>query len=148
MDSYAPRYANITSTALERAHFPIPSSSSTLSTHLCIREIHLRMTLLKLLQHLQLALLLTRRLPHLLLPLIIHHFLHHTPRLPIQIPELAIFRLNLGSVEEVGGVGDDGGPPLLLVGLVEVDGDVFTGGGGLERPGGFGGADFVGKGSL
>ena len=53
------------------------------------------MTLLKLLQHIQLALLLARRLPHLLLPLIIHHFLHHSPRLPIQIPQLAILRLYL-----------------------------------------------------
>lgn len=127
---------------------PPPSSLSPLSTHLRVREIHLRMTLLKLLQHVQLPLLLTRRLPHLLLPLIIHHFLHHTPRLPIQIPQLAILRLDLRGVEEVGGVGGDGGPPLLLVGFVEVDGDVFAGGGGLERPGGFGGVDLVGEGTL
>ena len=138
----------VISTALEDFSFAFPSSLNPLSTHLRVREIHLRMTLLKLLQHLQLALLLTRRLPHLLLPLIIHHFLHHTPRLPIQIPQLAILRLNLGGVEEVGGIGSDGGPPLLLVGFVEVDGDVFAGGGGLERPGGFGGVDFVGEGSL
>lgn len=106
------------------------------------------MTLLKLLQHIQLPLLLTRRLPHLLLPLIKHHFLHHAPRLPVQIPQLAVLRLYLAGVEEVGGVGGDGSPPLQLVGFVEVDGDFFAGGGGLERPGGFGGADLVGEGSL
>lgn len=106
------------------------------------------MTLLELLQHLQLPLLLTRRLPHLLLPLIIHHFLHHTPRLPIQIPQLAILRLYFRRIEEVGGVRGNGSPPLLLVGFVEVDGDVFARGGGLERPGGFGGVDFVGERTL
>lgn len=106
------------------------------------------MTLLKLLQNIQLPLLLTRRLSHLLLPLIIHHLLDHTPRLAVQIPQLAVLRLDLGSVEEVRGVGGDGGPPLLLVGFVEVDGDVFARGGGLERPGGFGGVDLVGERTL
>ena len=43
----------------------------------------------------------------------------------------------------VGRVGRDGGPPLHFVLLVEVEGDVFAGGGGLERPGGFGGVDGV-----
>lgn len=84
------------------------------------------MTFLELLQNIQFPLLITSRFPHLLLPLIIHHFLHHTPRLAIQIPQLAILRLYFGGVEEVGGVGGDGGPPLLLVGFVEVDGDVFA----------------------
>ena len=101
------------------------------------------MTLLKLLQHLQLPLLFTGRLPHLLLPLIIHHFLHHTPRLPIQIPQLAILRLYFRGIEEVRGISGDGSPPLLLVAFVEVDGDVFARGGGLKRPGRFGGMDLV-----
>ena len=72
------------------------------------------MTLLELLQNIQLPLLITRRLSHLLLPLIIHHFLHHAPRLTVQIPQLAVLRLDFGGVEEVRGVGRDGGPPLLL----------------------------------
>lgn len=116
---------------------PSPSPPLLTSTHLRIREVHLGMTLLKLLQHLQLPLLLTRRLPHLLLPLIIHHLLHHPSRLAVQIPQLAVLGLDLRGVEEVRGVAGDGRPPLLLVGFVEVDGDVFAGGGGLERPGGF-----------
>ena len=45
----------------------------------------------------------------------------------------------------IGRVGGDGGPPLHFVGFVEVDADVFAGGGGLQRPGGLGGADFVGE---
>ena len=106
------------------------------------------MTLLKLLQQIQLALFLARRLPHLLLPLVIHHLLHHAPRLPVQIAQFAVLGRDFGRVEEVGGVGRDRGPPLLLVSFVEVDGDVFSCGGGLERPGGFGGADFVGEGTL
>lgn len=106
------------------------------------------MTFLELLQNIQFPLLITSRFPHLLLPLIKHHFLHHTPRLAIQIPQLAILRLYFGGVEEVGGVGGDGGPPLLLVGFVEVDGDVFARGGGLERPGGFRGVDLVGERTL
>ena len=91
---------------------------------------------LKLLQHLHLLRLLTRRLPHLLLPLIIHHLLHHPPRLPVQIPQLRILGRDFGGVEEVGRVGRDGGPPLLLVRFVEVEGDFFCGvWGGFERPG-------------
>ena len=123
--------------------FPL-SSIQHLSSHLRIRKIHLGMTLLELLQHIQLPLLVTRRFPHLLLPLIKHHFLHHAPRLAIQIPQLAILRLYLGGIEEVWGVGRDGSPPLLLVRFVEVDLNVFAGGGWIESPGGFGGVYFVG----
>jgi len=119
------------------------------STHLRIRKVHLRMLPLKLLQHLQLPLLLARRLPHLLLPLIIHHFLHHAPRLAVQIAQLRVLGLDFGGVEEVGGVGGDGGPPLHFVGFVEVEGYFFCGGGrGFEGPGAFGGVDFVGEGAL
>ena len=82
---------------------------------------------LELLQHLKLLRLIARWLPHLLLPLVIHHLLHHPPRLPVQIPQLAVLRLNLARVEEVGRIGRDGGPPLHLVGLVEVDGDFLAG---------------------
>lgn len=119
------------------------------SPHLRITKIHLRVLSLKLLQHIHLLRLLARRLPHLLLPLIIHHLLHHSPRFPVQIPQFRILGRDFGGVEEVGRVGGDGGPPLLLVGFVEVDGDFFGGGGrGFERPGGFGGVDFVGEGAL
>lgn len=106
------------------------------------------MTLLELLQDIELALLVARRLPHLLLPLVVHHLLDHAPRLAVQVTQLAVLGLDLGCVEEVRGIGRDGGPPLLLVGFVEVDGDVFARGGGLERPGGFGRADLVGERTL
>ena len=39
-------------------------------------------------------------------------------------------------------------PPLHLVGLVEVDGELFSGRCGLERPGAVVGADGVGEGAL
>lgn len=118
------------------------------SPHLRIRKVHLRVTLLELLQHVQLPLLLARRLPHLLLLLVVHHLLDHAPRLAVQIAQLAVLGRDLGRVEEAGRVGRDRGPPLLLVRLVEVDGDVLARGGGLERPGGFRGADLVGEGTL
>lgn len=106
------------------------------------------MTLLELFQDIQLALLVARRLPQLLLPLVVHHLLDHAPRLAVQVAQLAVLGLDLGRVEEVGGIGRDGGPPLLLVGFVEVDGNIFARRGGLERPGGFGGANLVGEGTL
>ena len=81
MHSYAPRYANTeSSTALK--HPPTPKNNPH-STHLRIRKVHLRMTLLEFLQYVQLALLIARRLPHLLLPLIVHHLLDHAPRLAV-----------------------------------------------------------------
>lgn len=102
---------------------------------LCIREVHLRMLCLELLQHFQLLLLITRRLSHLLLPLIIHHLLHHGPRLAVQVAELAALRLDLGGVD-LGGTGDDMCPPLHLVDLVEMDADLLAVRHCLERPGG------------
>lgn len=106
---------------------------------------------LKALQHLDLLLLLARRLPLLLLPLIIHHFLDHAPRFPIQIAQLAILRRDLRGVD-FGGRGDDVRPPFHFVGFVEVEVDGFAAGGGDcgggEGPGGFVGVDGVGKGAL
>lgn len=92
------------------------------------------MLLLKLLQQLHLLGLITSRLPQLLLPLIIHHLLDHTPRLAIQITQLAVLRLNLGGVDFRRG-GHNVGPPFHFVDLVEVNGDFFAGGGGFEGPG-------------
>lgn len=91
---------------------------------------------LKLLQHIHLLRLLARRLPHLLLPLIIHHLLHHAPRLAVQVTQLRVLGRDLRGVKEIGRVGGDGGPPLRFIRFVEVDGDLFGGvGGGFERPG-------------
>ena len=73
----------------------------------------------KLLQHILLLLLITRRLPHFLLPLIIHHLLDHAPRLPVQITQLAILRLDLGDVDFRRGC-HDMCPPLHLVYFVEM----------------------------
>lgn len=86
------------------------------------------------LQHLQLLLLVARWQAHLLLPLVVHHLLHHPPRLAVQVRQLAVVGHDLGHVDGGGG-GDDVRPPLELVGLVEVDLDGFgpVWGGG-ERP--------------
>ena len=116
-------------------------------THFCVREIHFRMLLLKLLQHIHLALLLARRLAHLFLPLVEHHLLDHPPRLPIQITQLAILRRDLRRVDGWRG-GHDVRPPFHLVGFVEMYRDFFAGGCGFESPGGLGGMDGMGKGSL
>ena len=89
---------------------------------------------LKLPQHLILLLFVTCRLPHLLLPLIIHHFLHHSPRLPIQISQLAVFGRDLRGVDFVGCVRGYRVPPLHLVDFVEVDADFFAERDGFKRP--------------
>lgn len=117
------------------------------SAYLGIREIHLRMLLLKLLQHLHLLLVVTARQSHLLLPLVVHHLLHHAPRLSVQIAELAVLRRNLRRVD-LGRSRDDVRPPLHLVGLVEVDRQFLAVLGGFERPGGFIDDDVVRKGAL
>lgn len=108
------------------------------------------MLLLELLQHLQLLTLVARRQSHLLLPLIVHHLLHHAPRLPVQVPQFRILGLDLARVEEVRRVRGHAGPPLHLVGFVQVDGDFFArgAGSGLERPGGFVGVDLMREGAL
>ena len=95
------------------------------------------MLFLKLPQHLHLLPLLARRLAHLLLPLVIHHFLHHAPRLAVQIPELRVLGRDLRGVDFVGRVADHRVPPFHFVALVEVDADFFARGHGFERPGAF-----------
>ena len=72
---------------------------------------------LELSQHIQLLLLIARRLPHLLLPLIKHHLLDHTPRLPIQITQLAILRSNLRDIN-LRRCSNDVFPPLHLIDFV------------------------------
>ena len=102
-----------------------------------------------LLQHINLLTLITRRLPHLLLPLVIHHLLHHPPRLPVQIPQFAIIRRDLARVDLERRVCGYRGPPFHLVGFVEVDGDFFlVRRQRFERPGGFIGVDRVREGTL
>lgn len=123
----------------------LPLSLPHALRHLRITEIHLRMLLLELLQHIHLLAIVTRRQAHLLLALIVHHLLDHAPRLAVQIPQLAVLGLDLRRVEVVGRVGRDGRPPLHLVRLVEMDADVLAGRGGLERPGGLGGPDLEGE---
>jgi len=94
------------------------------------------MLLHKLLQHVLLLLLLTRRFPLPLHLLIVHHLLHHPPRLSIQIAQLRVLRLDLRDVD-LRRAGHDVGPPFRLVLLVEVDGDFFTRGSGFQGPGAF-----------
>lgn len=105
------------------------------------------MLVLKFLEHVQLLLLITRRLPSFLLSLIVHHLLHHAPRLTIQIAQLTVLGVDLGGVD-LGGRGDDVRPPFHLVDFVEVDGELLAGRGGLERPGGFVDEDGMREGAL
>lgn len=100
------------------------------------------MLFLKLPEHLILLLLITGRLSCLLLPLVIHHLFHHPPRLSVQIAELAVLGRDLGSVD-FGRGGDNVLPPLHLVGLGDLDGELFAAGDGLEGPGGIVGEDGV-----
>jgi hypothetical protein len=88
---------------------------------------------LELLQHIHLLLIITARQSCLLLTLVIHHLLHHTPRLAVQVAQAAILGRDLGGVD-LGCRRDDVRPPFHLVGLVEVDGEFLARAGGLERP--------------
>jgi hypothetical protein len=76
-------------------------------------------TNLKLLQHVQFFLLITSRLPHLFLSLIKHHFFNHTPRLTIQVSQLAILRLDFRDIY-LRRRGDNMFPPLHLVNLIQM----------------------------
>lgn len=91
------------------------------------------MLFLKLPQHLISLRLITRRQPLLLLPLIVHHLLNHTPRLAVQITQLAILRFDLRSVY-LGRIRHDVSPPLHLIGLVEVNGNFLPVGSRLKGP--------------
>lgn len=75
-------------------------------------------------QHLKLLLLLTRRFPQLLLPLIIHHLLHHPPRLAVQVAQLRVLRLDLGRINLRRRRGHMR-PPFHLIRLVQMDRDFF-----------------------
>lgn len=106
------------------------------------------MLFLKLLQGVQLGLLLARRLAHLLLALIPHHLLDHGPGFAVQVAQLAVLGRDLGSIDLVGRVAHDAGPPFHLVALVQVDADFFAVGRGFERPGRLVHKDGVGEGTL
>ena len=102
------------------------------------------MLLLELLQDFGLLLLVAGRLALLLLPLVVHHLLHHAPRLSVEVAQLAVLGLDLGGID-LGRSGDNVGPPLKRVDLVEVDGDLRAGAGRGQRPGGVVDADGVGE---
>jgi hypothetical protein len=119
-------------------------SPISLSTNFRIRKVHFRMLLHKLLQQLVLLTLVTRRLPLPLHLLVVHHLLHHTPRLAVQLRQLAVLRRDLGRVD-LGRGGDDVRPPVRAGGFGKVDGDVFTGRCCFEGPGRVIDLDGVGK---
>jgi hypothetical protein len=102
------------------------------------------MLLHKLLQQLVLLTLITRRLPLPLHLLVVHHLLHHPPRLAVQLRQLAVLWRDLGRVD-LGRGGDDVGPPVRAGGFGEVDGDFFAGRCGFEGPGRVVDLDGVGK---
>ena len=102
------------------------------------------MLLLELLENVQLLLLVARRLAHLLLALVEHHLLDHAAGLAVQVAEVAVLGLDLGGVD-LGRGGDDVGPPLELVDLLQVHADLLAGGHGLEGPSRVVDADGVGE---
>jgi len=102
---------------------------------------------LEFLQDIHLLLLIARRLAYLFLPLVIHHFLHHAPRLAIEVTQLAVLRRDLRSVN-FRGRSDDVCPPLHFVGFVEVDVELFAVFNRLKRPCRFVHADAMRKKTL
>lgn len=102
------------------------------------------MLFLEFLQYVQLLLFVAGRLAHLLLALVEHHLLDHATGLAVQVAEVAVLGLDLGGVD-FGRGGDDVGPPLHLVDLVEMQADFLAAGDGLEGPGGVVDVDGVGE---
>lgn len=101
----------------------------------------------KLLEQILLLLLIAGGLVHLLLALVVHHLLDHAAGLAVKVAELAVLGLDLGRVD-LGGRSHDVGPPFHLVGLVEVDAEFLTRGGGFEGPGAVVDEDGMGEGAL
>jgi len=79
---------------------------------------------LKLPHNLRLLLLLAARPAHLLLPLIVHHLADHAARLAVQVAEFTVLGHDFRRVDP-GRRGDDVRPPFQLVGLVQVQRDLF-----------------------
>jgi hypothetical protein len=103
-----------------------------------------RVLRLELVEHVKLLLLVTGRKSHLLLSLIVHHLLNHSSGLTVEVAEVGVLGVDLGGVDG-GVVGKDVGPPLHLVGLLEVD---LNGLLVLDRPGAFVETDGLGELSL
>jgi hypothetical protein len=120
------------------------SSTVIASAHLHVGKVHFGMLFLELLEDVELLLLVAGGLARLLLPLIVHHLLDHAPRLSIEVAQLAVLGLDLAGVD-LGRRGDDMGPPLHLVLLVQVNFNVFASGCGAQRPGRVVDTDGVGK---
>lgn len=113
--------------------------------HLNVRKIHLRMLRLELPHNLCLLLLIAAGLSRLLLPLIIHHLLDHAAGLAVQIAELAVLGRDFADVD-ARRRRDDVLPPLHLVGLRELDAQLFGARGrAFQRPGGVVEEDGVGE---
>jgi hypothetical protein len=113
-----PSVCRVSPISFPSIHFLYPTPTSSLNS---------------LFQHFHLLLLLAIRPAHFLHSLIIHHLLDHTPRLPVQIAQLAILGGYLARVN-LGRRCHDVRPPFHLVGFVEVDADLFARGDGFERP--------------
>mmetsp|Transcript_4347 Transcript_4347/g.9414 ORF Transcript_4347/g.9414 Transcript_4347/m.9414 type:complete len:303 (-) Transcript_4347:164-1072(-) len=95
-------------------------ATKTRSANLRLAEIHLRMLLHKLLEHVLLSLLVGGGKARRLLPLIIHHLLHRLPRVAVEIRQLGVLRLHLLRVD-LGIAHDHRLPPLHLIALGECD---------------------------
>ena len=89
-------------------------------TNFGITKIHLGVLGLELLEDVGLALVVRGGQAHLLLALVVHHLLDHAARLAVEVRQLAVLGLDLGHVD-LGRARDHVGPPLHLVGLIQVD---------------------------
>ena len=96
---------------------PVPPRRSV---DLSLAKVHLGMLVLKFLENVHLLLVIRARQPLLLLTLVVHHLLHHTARLAVEVRQLGRVGRDLGNID-LGCVLDDVRPPLHLVDLVQVD---------------------------
>lgn len=103
-------------------------------TELGTREVELGVILLELVEHFGFFLFIAGGQPLSFLALIVHHFFDHGSSFAIEVGEFACVGFDAGDVD-FGLTFEGGRPPVLLVDLIEVDGDLAIGG--VDDPGGF-----------
>ena len=105
-------------TRIERTKRTTHSAECRFSREFAFRKIHLGMLLHKLFEHVLLLLLVRGGQAHLLLPLVVHHLLHQSAGLAVQVGQFARLRVDLFGAD-LRVRRDEFAPPFHLVDLLQ-----------------------------